>query len=392
MRGSIIVITKISVLAPDLSGGGGTRVYLLAQVLQRLNYDVTVFGCFFGESLYPPPPYNLKVISVQGDIYPQLMNSIIKLLKHIDGDLLYAVKPRPTSFGVALLKRLLTRCPIILDIDDWEMSWWGGDAWQYRTTPKHFLRQILKKDGDLRNPHFPLYVQWMEKLIKKADAITVNTKFLQNRYGGLYLPNGKDTNLFDPEKFDYQVSRQKYGLSDYRVLMFPGTARPHKGLEDVLMALDHLNQPDLRLVVVGGRDIGDGYIEQLLNTWPQWLIKLPQQSLEQMPEIVAAADIIVVPQRDDPTANAQFPLKLTDGMSMAKPIISTRVGDIPEILGDRGYLVNPNSPEQIAQTIQYIFENLEEAKEKGEKARQKCMKNYSIEAMASTISQIIRFL
>ncbi|MEA5534962.1 glycosyltransferase family 4 protein [Crocosphaera sp. XPORK-15E] len=385
------MVTKISVLAPALSGGGGTRAYLLAQVLQKLDYDVTVFGVLFGESFYPVPPSNIKVISVKGNIYPQFFASITELIKQIDGDLLYAIKPRPTSFGIALFKRLLNlnRCPIILDIDDWEMSWFGGDGWRYKTTPKHFLKQILKKDGDLRNPDFPLYLQWMEKLINQADAITVDTQFLQNRYGGIYLPNGKDTTIFDPEKFDYQESRQKYHLSEYRVLMFPGTARPHKGLEDVLMAMDQLNQPDLRLVVVGGREIKDGYIEMLIEKWPQWLIKLPQQPLQKMPELLAGADIIVVPQRNNPTANAQFPIKLTDGMAMAKPIISTRIGDIPKILGDTGYLIEPNSPAQIATQIEWIFANLEEAKMKGLQARKLCLESYSIDAMAKIVAQVI---
>ena len=39
-------------------------------------------------------------------------------------------------------------------------------------------------------------------------------------------------------------------------------------------------------------------------------------------------------------ARAQFPLKLTDGMAMAKPVLSTRVGDILEILSDTGYIVD----------------------------------------------------
>ncbi|CCI07723.1 hypothetical protein MICAD_2720014 [Microcystis aeruginosa PCC 7941] len=33
----------------------------------------------------------------------------------------------------------------------------------------------------------------MENLINRADAVTVNNQFLQKRYGGIYLPNGKDT-------------------------------------------------------------------------------------------------------------------------------------------------------------------------------------------------------
>lgn len=126
--------------------------------------------------------------------------------------------------------------------------------------------------------------------------------------------------------------------------MFPGTARPHKGLEDILVAIERLNQPSLKLVLVGGRDIGDGYVEHLMARWNHCLIQLPTTPIDEMPKVVAAAHVVVVPQRENRTACAQFPIKLTDGMAMAKPILATRVGDIPEIVGDTGILVDSSSP------------------------------------------------
>ena len=383
---------KVSILAPDLSGGGGTRAYLLGQVLKKLNYDVKICGFLFGESLYPVPPSNLPVDWVPGCDYPQFFYAVKQLLASIAGDILYAVKPRPTSFGIALIKGLLTSKPVILDVDDWELSWYGGYNWQYRPTPKQLARDILKPSGALRFPEHPLYLHWMEKLVQRAQAVTVDTQFLKKRFGGTYLPNGKDTTLFDPDRFHPELSKASYGLSDYRVLMFPGTARPHKGLEDVLRALDRLNKPDMRLVLVGGRKIGDGYIEYLEAQWEKWVIRLPQSPMEKMPEIVSAADVIVVPQRDNITAKAQFPIKLTDGMAMAKPILATKVGDLPEILGDTGYLVAPECPAEMAQQIQGIFDNIELAKERGMKARARCVEHYSIEAMAGILSGVIENL
>jgi glycosyltransferase involved in cell wall biosynthesis len=114
--------------------------------------------------------------------------------------------------------------------------------------------------------------------------------------------------------------------------------------------------------------------------------------MEKMPEIVSAAHVVVVPQRDTVTAQAQFPIKLTDGMAMAKPILSTRVGDIPEILADTGYLVAPGAPEQIAEKIQWIFQNLEVANAQGRQARERCVAYYSIEAMGAILSKIIERL
>ncbi|MEO0867164.1 MAG: glycosyltransferase family 4 protein, partial [Cyanobacteria bacterium J06642_11] len=254
---------------------------------------------------------------------------------------------------------------------------------------KDFVRDFSRSDGALRDVSHHYYIACSERWVGSADVVTVNNQFLQNRFGGHYLPNSKDTRMFDPARFDPTASRQKYGLSQYKVLMFPGTARPHKGLEDVLSALDHLNQPDLRLVIVGGRK-PDGYEDELMARWPQWLVKLPRFPMEQMAEVVAAAHVVVVPQRNTPTARAQFPIKLTDGMAMAKPILSTRVGDIPKILGDTGYLVAPHAPEELAAMLQTIINDPEMAAKRGQQARQRCIQHYSVDAMAKRLGPLIQ--
>ncbi len=379
---------KVSLVVSDLSGGGAIRAFLLAQVLIELNYEVEVVGFQFGKELYAIPPKGIPVCAIPGKNYPGFLMDAQKVLKKIDGDIIYAVKPKPTSFGLSLLKKLDTRRPVILDIDDWELSWFGGDEWKYRPSFKQLYRDIFKQNGQLRKPDHPLYVKWMESLVSRADAVTVDTEFLKQRFGGVYLPNGKDTEMFDPAKYNPELSRERYGLSGYRILMFPGAPRPHKGVEDVLMALEQLNEPDLKLAIVGGSPYDD-YDDRLMQQWGDWIVKLPKFPVETMPEVLAAAHVVVVPQRDTLTAVAQFPLKLTDGMAMAKPVLSTRVGDIPAILGGTGYLVEPSSPAQISQKIQWIFQNLKTANLQGMKARERCVKKYSIQAMAPIFSDII---
>jgi glycosyltransferase involved in cell wall biosynthesis len=379
---------KVSLVVSDFAGGGLVRAFLLAQILKKIDYEVEVVGFLFGKEIYAIPPSGIPINYVAGSNYPGFLLSAKKLLKKIDGDIIYAVKPKPTSFGLSLVHKLSHRRPLFLDIDDWELSWYGGFEWKYNPNPKQLYRDIFKPNGALKFPDHPLYLQWIERLVPKAEVVTIDTNFLQKRFGGVYVPNGKDTAMFDPQKYNPEVSRERYGLSQYKILMFPGAPRPHKGVEDVLIALDLLNQPDLRLVIVGGSPYDD-YDDQLIQKWGRWIIKLPKCPVEAMPEVVAAAHIVVVPQRDTLTAQAQFPLKLTDGMAMAKPVLSTRVGDIPEILDDTGYLVDPGCPEQIAEQIKLIFADLEAANEKGFKARKRCVEKYSLETMSSTLKEVM---
>ena len=213
---------SIAVIAPDLAGGGTTRVYLVANALQQLGCAVTVIGPQFAPQLYPQPPQNLTVHAIPAQRSLKYAIALKKLLASLNADILYAIKPRPTSLGTGLLKNLLSRRrPLLLDIDDWEMSW---HRHRYRPSLKQLARDVLTPKGALHNPEHLLYLEWMESLIAKADGVTVSTRFLQERFGGHYLPNSKDTDLFDPAHYDADHSREKYGLVGYRVLMFPGFA------------------------------------------------------------------------------------------------------------------------------------------------------------------------
>ncbi len=388
---------NISLIVSDLSSkgagrwGGAIRPFLLAQALQKLGHQVKLFGIAYEENGIAKLPEDLSITSIPCPYHAgvkETWRSLRELLPKIDGDLLYAVKLKPSSYGIALLKKYLTHHPLIVDIDDWEMSWFGGDRWQYHFKVKGMIEDLFKGDAPLQHPDHPLYLRQMEKLVSLADSITLHTHFIQERFGGVYIPNGKDIHLFDPQKYSPEKSRRKYGLENYKILMFPGAPRPYKGVEDVLIALDKLNNPELKLVIVGGSPYDD-YDKKLQEKWGNWLIKLPKSPVQAMPEIVAAAHLVVVPQQDTPATKAQFPLKLIDGMAMGKPILGTKVGDIPTILGDTGYLVNASSPQQLADKIELIFNHLGEAEERGQKARERCVKNYSIDSMANILSTVL---
>ncbi|MEO1296575.1 MAG: glycosyltransferase [Cyanobacteria bacterium J06636_16] len=385
---------RISILVSDLSSSGAgrwagaVRPFLLAQALQQAGYAPEIVGFSYEPAthiVFADIP--VRVIHLQKGA--QLWRSTWQMLQALAGDLIYAYKIKPGSFGLALLHRLRHRKPVFLDIDDWEMSWHGGDNWHYPLSPKQLYRDLLKPDGALRNPEHPLYLKWMQSAVAKADHITTHNAFLQERFGGTYLPNGKDVQLFNPEHHNPQDSRRALGLSDYRVLMFPGAPRPYKGVEDVLKALDILDEPDLRLVIVGGSPYDD-YDAYLHKHWGRWLIQLPKTTYQHMPSHIAAAHILVVPQREDPATKAQFPLKITDGMSMAKPVLATRVGDIPRILGDAGYLVDSDSPGALADAIRHIFKSYDQALERGKQARKRCEEHYSIECMGEILKNVFR--
>ena len=114
------------------------------------------------------------------------------------------------------------------------------------------------------------------------------------------------------------------------------------------------------------------------------------QPFSQAPLVVSMADIVVIPQRETISTLGQMPAKVFDAMAMQKPVVATKVNDLPRVLDDYGWLVEPQAPNQIAEAINYILAHPEEAKEKAEKARKCFLKYYSYTALSRRIHSILK--
>jgi glycosyltransferase involved in cell wall biosynthesis len=371
---------SVSVLVPSLCRGGMTRAYTIAGALAHAGVGVEIVGSLpRGASIYPEPAPGTTIHRVAE--FP-FTGRAMATSRAATGGILYAIKPRATSFGIALLCR--RGRPVVVDIDDFE----AGFASERRSRGS-FVGRVHKTLRRARNLDHPGYTRWMERWLARADAITANTRFLAERYGATYLPSARDTAQFDPARFDADQCRRDLGLADFRVVMFPGTPRAHKGVEDAAAALDRLGWSDARLVLVGGREAGDDVADDLVRRYPKWVVRLGKFGVADMPRVVAAAHVVIVPQRDTAVARAQFPMKLTDAMAMAKPIVATRVGDIPEALDGAAWLVPPSSPDAIAGALAEIFADPGEAARRGHLARQCCEERFSFSAAGRILADLI---
>ncbi|MFP6637351.1 MAG: glycosyltransferase family 4 protein [Nitrospinaceae bacterium] len=306
--------------------------------------------------------------------YPTFFSTISKMIREMDADIFVACKLRPTSYGIALLKKWFTGKPVIVDIDDWEAGFYYHSGLWGRVG--RFL--------NFSNPNGLPYTWLMEQLIGYADSIIVSNRFLQNRFTGCMIPHCRDTTILDPGKFNIQEIKKTLGLEKNRVVMFLGTHRAHKGIDDLIQAVDNLHYPDVRLVFVGAEP---SFAPQQKN-----IIVFPKIPFDELPKYLSAADILVVPQRNTTDTQGQIPAKLFDAMAMAIPVITTNVSDIPEILGENGYLVEPGKPEELARTLKYVLDHPKEAKEKGLQARQRCIELFDIKIMKRQLQDLIEKL
>jgi len=377
---------RVSILTPDLSHNCLSRAYLLAKLLQR-RYEVEIVGPIFGRSIWKPltndKDLTFKYVKISGRLRPYLQ--INDLAKKIRGDVIYASKPLFTSFGVGILQKLCQNKPLVLDIDDWQSGLIKHSCKQLPLSSRLKSLCMLYRLNSSWNSYLG------EKLIRIADKITVSSRFLQTKFSGEIIWHARDTTAFDPKQFDKDSVREKYGISkSKKVLMFLGTPRPHKGLEDVIEAIRLLEDKDVLLVVVGIQE--NRYCQHLVKlgkkTIGERFRKLGLQPFEKVPEFLAAADVVVIPQRKSSATIGQVPAKVFDAMAMAKPILSTNVSDLPEILEGCGWIVEPGRPRQLGEALQHILNNPKEADEAGHKARQRCIAKYSFDAMEGKLAKI----
>ncbi|MGH7305177.1 MAG: glycosyltransferase [Candidatus Rokuibacteriota bacterium] len=366
---------KVSVLAADLSDNATGRADLLARLLSS-RYEVEVVGPRFGADVWMPARDGaIAQRNVRASRYPAFARSIPSLLELADGDVLVASKPRPTSFGLALLARARRRRPLLLDIDDWEVGFFSrSGAWGR-----------AGRALNVANPNGLTWTWLVEKLVSRADAVTVASRFLQRRFGGTLLPHVRDTDAWDPALYDRADARARLGVGASKVVMFLGTPRGHKGVDDLVEAVGMLG-PDVVLALVG--------VDPARSGAPRWSslahVRMTGEiPFDDVPRYLIAADVVAVPQRSTTDTVGQVPAKLFDAMALGRPIVSTSVSMIPEILEGCGVVVEPGDVAALAGAIKRVLDDPDEAATLGRRARARCEAHYSFRVARATLFPLI---
>jgi len=180
------------------------------------------------------------------------------------------------------------------------------------------------------------------------------------------IPRSVDTARFDPAAVSQEriaVLRHGWNIrSGWRVILVPGPLSPAHGQMTVIDAIRILVNGGLRQVafVMASDSVGDGeYAREVAERTDSQgigaLVRRVGHCLD-MPAAHAMADLVIVPAVEPTTFNQAA----AEAHAMAKPVIASMVGNLPEIVlappraddDDRtGWVVPPGDPVALARAI-----------------------------------------
>jgi len=169
-------------------------------------------------------------------------------------------------------------------------------------------------------------------------------------------------------------------------VMVPGRLVHEKGHIDLLDALAGSGLEDFQLTFLGG-----GPLENKLRAEAAAraidLSIIPDLPHAELLNLLSGADIVVVPSRFE-----GFGLTAAEAMALGKSVIATTAGGLPEVVGDAGILVPPNSPAQLSAAIETLAGDAEQRAKLGQMGANRIRSLFDVNVIAAQLANEYRSL
>lgn len=191
-----------------------------------------------------------------------------------------------------------------------------------------------------------------------ADAQVIKNEFIE-QYGIApekieVIGSAVDLEKFSPKR-DRMKFRREVGLSaETPIIVNVGMIRPDKGQFNLVEAarIVRHQRPDAHFVFVGEATGGrsrEKWVRKAIDRAGLNGNVLMMGYRWDIPDILAAANMVVIASRHTEAS----PIVLREAFACGRPIVATRVGDVPEIIvhGQNGLIVQPNDSNALATAI-----------------------------------------
>jgi colanic acid biosynthesis glycosyl transferase WcaI len=304
-------------------------------------------------------------------------SSVFQALKGWRPDvILLTVPPLPIAIPASLLGMLYS-CPVVLNLQD-------------------ILPDAAVHVGLLKNKLAIHVFEALEKYAyRTAHTISVITDgFTENLLNkGVSaqkikcIPNWVDVKFIRPLPKADNLFRQVHHLKDKFVVMYSGNIALTQGLQTVIHAADRLRHvPDIVFVIVGEAKALDALWQLCVEHQLENVLLLPFQPREQLPEMLAAADVGLVMQKHNVVA-FNMPSKIQVLLASGRPVIASVPANGTAARAIRqsggGVVVEPEDPDVLATAIVDLYENPAKVEMFAQQGRRYAVSQYSFEQALS---------
>ncbi len=194
----------------------------------------------------------------------------------------------------------------------------------------------------------------------------------------------------DVAEVEVKRLRAELALDDAFVLLYTGTFEVYQGLELLYEALARVQDPSVRLLMVGGKpDQVDAARREVARIGVgERVVFAGQRPPAEMPLYLAAGDALVSPR----SHGKNTPLKIYSYLRSGKPIVATRILTHTQVLDDEVAILTEPTPDAFAAGIDAVVSDHERAREVADNARRRSDAEYSYERYLDRTRSLLAFV
>lgn len=372
---------------PPIPGGIATHAYGITSEFNRSGDEIVVLAQGIKNDLNFDKKQSFEIIRVSSMLFLREMQFLfwfIYLIKKHKIEHVINVVWLPCAVISLLFSPILKYSYSIVAF--------GAEVFDAKSGLKRMIKRNLK---------------WLARLtFKYAKSCFVFSSFTKNSLekSGInplnlkIIPGGVDLNKFNTSVNAEEI-KQKYNLSDKKVILTVARLAEHKGHDLVINSLPEILQeiPNIVYLIVG-----DGSQASKLK---HLVVKLKLEDKvifagsiphEQAPAYFAACDIFVMPSKEITKGRHWFEglgIAYLEANACAKPVIGGDCAGVKDAIVDKqtGLLVDPENKKSLIEAIRLLLNDKEYAQRLGKNGRNRVEQNFSwttiVKKMKTSIDQ-----
>ena len=389
---------------PHIGGGAGVSSTLLVRQLRKEGMPVDVY-VFRREH---PPIFSDKGTTkyyhvIDSRFWPLVNLQVIKALrkKLFEYDLVHIYSSGAgLTAALGFLRRTVLKIPVVSTLNGVDLGCIYHKRWmKFKCTKCGVSDAMLcafkrSKETEIFVPASVLAIYFIiqRSLSRSLDRYFALSGAIKNLYLSAGFPEDKVTvisNMYDPtflKKLEYVKAEKS---DDKIIILYVGRLVREKGVEDLIKAFFKVGSQKAELWIVG-RGPEESRLRDLANKVNEGkkVRFFGFMDYSYLPSIYKKADIFVHPAKWPEPFNRTAP----EAMLAKLPIVASDSGALPEILGDSGVIYRTGDISELKRSLNVLIEDKNLRENLGQKAYNKCIKDYSPDVITERILREYRNL